>query len=79
MMTNNDIETTPYEKAREITEKALEAFKDNDDSKASELVDEARRVDENAVRDVHETLEEDASSEHDPAKLNKDIENRDRA
>lgn len=77
-MANNDTETTPYEKARELTEKALDAFKDNDNSKAAELIDEARRVDENAVRDVHETLEEDASSEHDPAKLNKDFQNPDR-
>ncbi len=73
MMANNDTDTTAYEKAREITEKALDALKDGDDAKAGELIGEAKRVDENAVQDVHEMLEEDASSEHDPAKLNEDI------
>ena len=77
-MANNDTETTRYEKARQITEKALEALKENDEAKAGGLIDEAKRVDENAVRDVHEMLEEDASSEHDPAKLNEDIEDQNR-
>ena len=70
MTANNEMDTTPYEKAREITEKALDALKDNDDAKPGELIDEAKRVDENAVKDVQEMLEEDASSEHDPAKPN---------
>ena len=72
-MANDETETTAYEKAREITEQALDALKDNDDAKAGELIDEAKRVDENAVKDVQEMLDEDASSEHDPAKLNEDM------
>nr|WP_294552801.1 hypothetical protein [uncultured Rhodopila sp.] len=72
-MADNETETTDYEKAREITEKALDALRDNDDAEAGRLIEEARRVDENAVEDVQEMLEEDASSEHDPAKLNEDI------
>lgn len=73
MMANNDTDTTDYEKAREITEKALDALKDNDEAKAGKLIDEAKRVDENAVTDVQEMLDEDAASEHDPAKLNEDL------
>jgi hypothetical protein len=72
-MANSETESTDYEKAREITEKALDALKDNDDAKAGKLIEEARRVDENAVQDVQEMLEEDADSEHDPARLNEDI------
>nr|WP_294513071.1 hypothetical protein [uncultured Rhodopila sp.] len=78
MMANDESETTAYEKAREITEKALDALKENDDAKAGELIDEAKSVDENAVLDVQEMLDEDASSEHDPAKLNEDIAKRSR-
>jgi Tfp pilus assembly protein PilF len=73
MANDENADTTPYEKARAITEKALEAFKNNDDAKADKLIEEAKRVDENAVEDVREMLEEDASSEHDPAKLNSEI------
>jgi hypothetical protein len=72
-MANEDSETTDYEKARELTEQALDALKDNDDAKAGKLIEEARRTDDNAVQDVQEMLEEDASSEHDPAKLNENI------
>ena len=72
-MATDDKDTTPYEQARVITEKALDAYKDNDDAKGNALIDEAKRVDENAVEDVREVLEEDASSEHDPAKLNREL------
>jgi hypothetical protein len=47
------------------------------DKAAGKLVNEAKAVDETAVRDVAEELEEDASSEHDPAKLNQKMGGKD--
>ncbi len=72
-MANDDENTTPYEKARDLTEKALDAFKENDEAKGAELIDEAKRVDANAVEDVQEMLDEDASSKHDAARLNREL------
>jgi hypothetical protein len=59
-----------YEKARDLTEKALDAYVESDDAKGDELVDQAKQVNEKAVRDVNQELQEDAGSEHDPAALN---------
>lgn len=75
MAKEDEVKVPPYDKVRQITEKALEAHKDNDDQKGNELVDEAKSVSEEAVKDVHEELEQDASSEHDPAKLNSEVVN----
>lgn len=58
-----------YDRAREMTEKALDAYVEGDDKKGSDLVEQAKGVNEAAVRDVHQELEEDAASEHDPGKL----------
>jgi hypothetical protein len=59
-----------YDRAREMTEKALDAYVEGDQATGEKLVDQAKRVNETAVRDVHADLEEDAASEHDPRKLN---------
>ena len=44
-----------------MTEKALEAFVEGDEKSGAKLVEQAKRVNEAAVRDVHEELEEDAA------------------
>jgi hypothetical protein len=69
-MPNNESAAPKYDRAREMTEKALDAFVEGDEKTGAKLVEQAKDVDESAVRDVHEELEEDAASEHDPAKLN---------
>ncbi len=68
---SNDKSATPksYDRAREITETALEAFVEGDEKSGGKLVEKAKHVNEAAVRDVREELEEDAASEHDPKKL----------
>ncbi len=58
-----------YEQARELTEKAMDAYVKRDDAKGDRLVEQAKSENEQAVRDVNDELEEDAGSEHDPAKL----------
>jgi hypothetical protein len=58
-----------YDRARDITEKALDAYVEGDDKTGGKLVEQARTVNETAVRDVQEELEEDAAAEHDPGKL----------
>lgn len=64
-----------YDQAREISEKALEAFVDGDEDKAGKLVEQAKATNPQAVKDVAQELDEDAGSEHDPAKLNEDLGN----
>jgi hypothetical protein len=67
----NDDSAAPksYDRAREMTEKALDAYVEGDDKTGGKLVEQAKTVNEAAVRDVHQELEEDAASEHDPEKL----------
>lgn len=68
----NDDSAAPksYDRAREMTEKALDAYVEGDEKTGGKLVEQAKTVNEAAVRDVHQELEEDAASEHDPEKLN---------
>jgi hypothetical protein len=58
-----------YDQARELTEKAMDAYVKRADAQGDRLVDKAKSANERAVRDVNDELEEDAGSEHDPAKL----------
>jgi hypothetical protein len=60
-----------YDRAREMTEKALDAYVEGDEKKGGKLVDQAKGVNEAAVRDVHQELEDDAASEHDTQKLSR--------
>jgi hypothetical protein len=70
-MANDENATSKsYDRAREITEKALDAYVEGDAKTGGKLVEQAKAVDEKAVRDVRDELEEDAGSEHDPNKLN---------
>jgi hypothetical protein len=49
------------------------AFAEGDEKSPENLAEQAKRVDETALRDVHEELEEDAASEHDPEKPNQSM------
>ncbi len=71
----NDKSAAPksYDRAREMAEKALEAFSDGDEKGGANLVERAKDLREVAIRDIHEELEEVAASEHDPKKLNQSI------
>ena len=51
-----------HEKARDMTEQALEALVEGDDAKADKLIDEAKKLDRSAVVEVVEDLDEDAAS-----------------
>jgi len=62
-----------YDRARELTEQALDAYVEGDEKTGSKRVEQAKGINEAAVRDVQQELEEDAGSEHDPNKLNQSI------
>ena len=62
-----------YDKARDLAEKALEEFVDGNENKAAKLTEQAKKTDPQAVEDVVRDLDEDADSEHDPAKINAQI------
>jgi hypothetical protein len=64
-----------YDQARNLSEKALDAFVDGDEDKAAKLVEQAEATDPRAVQDVAHELDEDADSEHDPAKINEELSN----
>ncbi len=64
-----DDDAKNYEQARKTTEKALDAYVNDEKDKGDALVDEAKALNETAVRDVSAELEEDAGSEHDPKKI----------
>jgi hypothetical protein len=69
MPNNESAAPKSYDRAREITEKALDAYVEGDEKTGGKLVEQAKSINEDAVRDVHEELEEDRTSEHDPEKL----------
>ncbi|MGE0224352.1 MAG: hypothetical protein AB7F35_07660 [Acetobacteraceae bacterium] len=60
--------TDSHEKARDLTEKALGAFADGDERQGHDLVQEAKQLDQSAVQEVLDELEEDAGSDHTPTK-----------
>ena len=51
-----------HEKARDLTEKALDALVEGDEAKADGLIDKAKKLDPSAVVEVVEDLDEDAAS-----------------
>jgi hypothetical protein len=59
-----------------MTEKGLDAFVEGDEKTGAKLIEQAKGLNETAVRDVHEELEEDAASEHDQEKLNQSASNK---
>jgi len=64
-----------YDKARELAEDALRKAVDGDDKAADKLAQEAKATDPQAVEDVLQELDEDASSEHDPEKIKEELGN----
>jgi hypothetical protein len=62
-----------YDQARGLSEKALDALVEGDEKKAAKLVEQAQATDPQALRDVAQELDEDADSEHDPAKVVKHL------
>lgn len=67
------VDDKKYDEARDLSEKALDAFVEGDEDKAAKLVEQAKATDPQAVKDVVQELDEDASSEHDPAKINEKL------
>jgi hypothetical protein len=55
-----------YEKARDKADAALEAYAKKDEPKGDALIEQAKSLDPDAVKDVLEELEEDAAAEHAP-------------
>jgi len=58
-----------YDQARGLSEKALDALVEGDEDKAAKLIEQAQAANPQALRDVAQELDEDAGSEHDPAKV----------
>jgi hypothetical protein len=70
MAENRNENEKSYDHARQITENALDAYVGGDEKGGSELINEAKAVNEAAVKDVRDELQDDAGSEHDVKKLN---------
>lgn len=51
-----------HEKARDLTEQALDALVEGDEARADKLIDKAKKLDPSAVEEVVEDLDEDAAS-----------------
>lgn len=60
-----------HETARQLTEDALGAYAEGDRKKGDKMVDEAKRTDSSAVKEVIEDLDEDAGSDHSVPKENR--------
>jgi hypothetical protein len=67
------VDDKKYDEARDLSEKALDAFVEGDEDKAAKLVEQAKATNPQAVKDVAQELDEDAGSEHDPAKINEEL------
>jgi hypothetical protein len=64
-----------YDKARGLAEDALKKTVEGDDAAAEKLAQKAKATDPQAVEDVLQDLDEDASSEHDPEKIKEELGN----
>jgi len=62
---------SPGETAREVTEEALDAYVQGDNKTGDKLVDEAKRKEPEAVKEVLQDLDEDAGSDHSVPKENR--------
>jgi hypothetical protein len=60
-----------HETARQLTEDALGAYAEGDQKKGDKMVEEAKRTDTSAVKEVIEDLDEDAGSDHSVPKENR--------
>ena len=62
-----------YDEARGLAEEALKKTVEGDDASAEKLAEKAKATNQQAVEDVLQDLDEDASSEHDPQKIREDL------
>jgi hypothetical protein len=62
-----------YDKARALAEDALKKTVEGDDAAAEKLAEKAKAINQLAVEDVLQDLDEDASSEHDPQRIREDL------
>lgn len=51
-----------HDKALDLTEKALEKLADGDDKAADKLIEQAKKLDQGAVKEVVQDLDEDAAN-----------------
>ena len=65
-----------YDEARDKAEAALEAYAKKDESKGDKLMQQAQNLDADAVKDVIDDLDEDATSEHDPKALKRELDSK---
>ncbi len=57
-----------HEKARDLGEAALGKLADGQEAEADELIEQAKKLDETALKEIVEDLEEDAGSNPNAAK-----------
>jgi hypothetical protein len=62
-----------YDKARDLSERALDAVVHGDEDEATKLIDQAKATNPRAVEDIVQELEEDATSEHNLDKISEDL------
>ncbi len=60
-MADENSDASKHDKARELTEQALDKLVQGQDSEADALIAKAKKLDESAVVQVVEDLEEDAA------------------
>jgi hypothetical protein len=60
---NTDDDNGKHEKARELAEDALGALAEGREDKADRLIEEAKKLDESALEEVVQDLDEDAGSD----------------
>ena len=51
-----------HEKALDLTEQALDALEEGDETKADKLLDQAKKLDKTAVEEVVNDMDEDAAA-----------------
>ena len=57
-----------HEKARDLGEAALGKLAEGQEAEADQLIEEAKKLDESALKELVQDLEEDAGSDPDAAK-----------
>lgn len=61
-MAAEDSKSAKHEKARALTEQALDKLVEGDEKAADALVDQAKRIDPSGAREVVSDLDEDAAA-----------------
>lgn len=61
-MASGDTDSSKHDKARDLTEQALEKLVEGQDGAADELIEKAKKLDQSAVEEVVDDLDEDAAN-----------------